>query len=369
MQDIALEQAFAAAGMKASDPFAAPAQEPTPAPAPAAPAAAEPPVAEPTPAPVAATPEPTPTPAPAEPTPAPTEPTPTPAPVVEFNWSELGVKDAQELKSRLAELEEKANKDPFASPYVKALNEAAAKGIPVEVFNAVYSVDPKNLTPAQAISLKYQWEAGLSKEEADTLVQNKYRLGEEYDETDPDVKRSRIELKVDAAMATTFIESHRAKELTSPVEQQVQQNLSTWQPVIGPLVQTYGSFKMPEGIADYAVSPDTLKAATELMNSVISSPGFSADPSADRAQVEMIARNYITATEHPKIVEHIKQQYEAKMATALREMELKHIQDKSNPRPAGGTPAPNAPLNKDEKLKGIVQGIYGEGGMQRPGRG
>lgn len=365
MQDFALENAFKAAGMTPSDPFAAPVAPPAPAPTPV-------PEPVPTPTPIP-TPEPVPAPVAVEPPPAEPAPTPTPEPipapaVVEFNWKEkFNVDNEDALKSKLSELESKANRNPYASDYVKQLNEAVEKGIPIETFNAVYSVDPKNLSPQQAISLKYQWESGLSKEEADALVESKYRLGEEYDETDPDVKRSRIELKVDAAIANTFINTHRSQALTSPLEQAVQQNLSTWQPAIGSLVQSSSTFTMPEGIAPYTASQETLKAANEFMNSLISSPGFEADPSLDKEKVAGIARNFILASEHQNIINHLASEYKKSMDAMVVEMEKKHIADKSNPRPPAPNAPPAAPLTNDSKMKAFVEGIYGDN-MARPGR-
>lgn len=282
---------------------------------------------------VTQTPEPTPTPeAAATPEVAPTpEPTPAPAPTVDIESIIKGKFDGKfssldELAEAYRSAEEQAKRDPFASDWIRNLNKAVSEGVDPSVYMEVSNVDIDKLSEADAIILQMRWKEGLSREDAEFLVNRKYRLGgdDEVDPSDPDVREAAINLKLEGKNAKEFLGKYKQEALTSPLEKRQAELKSAWKPVIPSVLDKYKTFSVEgkTGKYDFPVSPEIMGKAQELLNSVLDSGMFDNMPDREGMEyAEAIVRNEILSNMVAQMLDTVADQY--KQA---------HLVDKHNPR-------------------------------------
>lgn len=142
-----------------------------------------------------------------------------------------------DLESRLAtmsqELESvKASSEvnPFANDYIKKLNELTQGGATADqlkLFNEINSIgEIKTLTPFEAKKLALRYEHDLTPEQAETMINNQYKLDESAFDKDI-VEGEKIRLKVESQKDFKYLEDLQAKASENPaqVQQQEQDNL------------------------------------------------------------------------------------------------------------------------------------------------
>lgn len=183
----------------------------------------------------------------------PIEPTPTPQPV--FNPKETfgdEFESVEKVKARLDEyksLSEKVkelegSKIVLASDYVRDLNAALLQGISQKAFDQVYHSDPEKLDAAEKLQLQLQWKHGYNAEEAKLVVDHKYKLGDDYDSDDPDVKVARLMLTADSKEAESFLSQYRQKQLTPPSKPDQTQIVQAWEPIIPSIIEKAKTIKI-----------------------------------------------------------------------------------------------------------------------------
>lgn len=126
-------------------------------------------------------------------------------------------------------LKAKANTDPFASDYVKKLNDLYKSGANENQISAFVTLNKAGeldkLSPLEAKQMALQIKHGLSSEEASNYLKSSYKLDPaEYDEET--IKSETIRLKVDSQSDVEFLKSHKAevsKLPENPVETQQKQ--------------------------------------------------------------------------------------------------------------------------------------------------
>lgn len=227
---------------------------------------------------------------------------------------------AKELKQKLAEYESKLKDSEIKDPYIKSLSDWTKQGKSKDTHDLVYYSDPSKLDLAQKVALQLQIESGLSPEKAAKIVNYKYKLGEDYDETDPEVDVARTMLEVDAKAAHDKIEQFRAKESAPVPSFDYAAQVKSWDSNIQ---TTMGSLKEIEISKDmkYPVPQATLDAAKQHIESVLLSDGVEMDVK-DPKQHEVvmgIARDFIKARELDNILKY-----------SQTEWEKKQIREKSN---------------------------------------
>lgn len=281
-----------------------------------------------------------------------TEPT-TPTPAV-FDWSSFGEgmdeAKVREALNRIPELESKVNANPYANEYISKLNEYVRNGGDANLFNRAWAVDTTTMTDADKLSMRMQVESGWSKEDADFYVNNKYNLGEEYDSNDPAVRMSRMELKRDAAMASTFLDKFKADGTTPPpppadtfaqyqqeASVRAQTNLQAITPVIGALTTELATLEVGDGL-NYPVSQATLTALKEHLSNVVQLPEFATEVASDKEAIRGLAQDFIIARE-----------YQSMLKWQATELQKKFIADKSNVRQPEGTSTPPGQIDQSGK--------------------
>lgn len=157
---------------------------------------------------------------------------------------------ATELETQLRAFQEentnlkgKAEANPFANDFTKKLNDLYASNAnenQIQAFMAINKVDVDALTPMQASALALQVKHGLTPDEANTYLAEKYRI----DLTNKDFvmdKNAEIALKIDSSADRDFLKTHKSEVSAVPEnntekmqqlqEQQNQQRIQAVAPI------------------------------------------------------------------------------------------------------------------------------------------
>lgn len=266
---------------------------------------------------------------------------------------------ADELSAYITELEQKANREPenpFANNYIKSLNEAVRNGIDPEVFAQVASVDVENLSPKDALVLQLMWNDKLTKEDAELLVDSKYRLGTDENEESQEVKIARITAKTDANKAKEFLKAHQESSLTPPTEKIIAQQQEAWSKAYDQVTEPYKSIEIKgkSGSLNLPVSSESMQKANELVREIIDSGMFEVMPDQNGLEfARQIAYKEIIANELPNILDAISDYYKNQAITAQH-----------NPRiPNGNSGTPPMP----DSLAGVAEFLANQRGMKLQG--
>jgi len=231
----------------------------------------------------------------------------------------------KELQGKVLQYDKPSLKDP----YVASLTEWLDQGKSKEHHDLYYNSDPSKLSAADKVALQLQVESGLSLEKAVKLVNHKYKLGEEYDEEDPEVDIARTMLEMDANTATKVIEQIRAKAIAPIASFDYDAQVRTWEPHIVSAVDNFKEIEISSDLK-YPVPASALAEAKAHIQGVLSSDGVEMDVKdpKQREIVQGIARDFIKARQTEDILKY-----------ARTEWEKKQIREKSN-IPASDTTPP-----------------------------
>jgi len=259
------------------------------------------------------TPEPTKT--PTEPSPTPevsaTEPTPAPPtpvagefkPEVIFGEEydsldkvKAELQAAKELKGKVTEYESKLKETVVEDPYIRSLIDWTKQGKDRSLHDLVYASDPSKMTPEQKVAMKLQVDTGLSPQEASEYVTSKYMIGEDFDESDPQVRKARLELKIDSTTADKELSQWRAKQMEAVPEFDYQAQAKSWEPHIQATVNTVKELELPNG-TKFPVPQTVLEGVQNHIKTVLTTEGVEMNASDPEQQkmVQSIAMDYIKA--------------------------------------------------------------------------
>lgn len=282
------------------------------------------------------------------------QPPTTPPPTIEFDWTgkfDGRFKSFDELESYVKQVEEKANKDPFANDLVRNLNKAISEGVDPELYMAVSQIDVEGLSSKDALILEKQWKDGLSHEDAEFIVNRSYRLNdsdEELDMSDPDVREAQIRLGLDSKSAKEFLSQHKKEALRSPHEKMQEQLTQAWTPAIPKVMENWKSFKVNSKGGEYSIptTQGAIEAATNLLKEVVQNGMLDNMPDQDG----MAIANAIVEKE---IMKH---DFQYAVDYVIDQLRSKQLEEKHNPRrPQGQGYAPQ-PTPQDGVI-GWLKGI------------
>lgn len=259
------------------------------------------------------------------------------------SWDEVKtvLTKSKEAESKVAELEKNLKENEFANEEIRALNKAAKSGVSRESFDMASKADTAKMTPQQILSMDLQVSKGLSKEDADFRVSQKYKLGEEFLESDPTVRDARIEMKIDAQDAKERVDAFRVDKLTPEPVKLAEKKLAAWEPVLPQVMETIKTIPLEvEGMA-YPVSPELLKKATDHARKFVSSELLNLDPTTPEGKetVQNVLQAYVWANEGPKML-----RYQA------TEIEKKYIAKEVNLRKPEGEQGAPPLISKEQHL-------------------
>lgn len=246
-------------------------------------------------------------------------------------------KSLDEIEAAYTELEAKANQDPFANDFVRNLNKALKDGIDPQLYMEVSSVDVDSMSERDALVLEMQWKNGVSKEDAEFMVDRAYKLNseEELDQSDPDVREAQIKLKIDAKNAKNFISEYKKDSLTSPIEKRQAEVTKAWEPIIPSIVDKFKTYPLNGKTGNYEVpvAPEALKSAQELLKSVI-----------DSGMLDNMPDKEGLAVAEAIVEKEILYQSRASFADYLADtLKAKQLEEKHNPRKPAAQEKPAQP--------------------------
>lgn len=275
------------------------------------------------------------------------------------SWDDVKgrISKVTEYEGKVKELETKLQELQPADAYVASLNKALKQGISAENFNRFYHSDPEKITPDQAISLRLQFERGLTKEEADYRVSRKYLLGEHgegLEPQSPEVRDAQIDMKIDGADALKFLEQYRLEQIIPPGQREAQARIEAFTPVIPTVVKEVATMDL-EGFP-YAVPEATQQKVLQHLKEMVAVEGIqlSATNPEDVTRLREAAKREVVYLEHQNMLKVLKS-----------EMEKKALADKVNPssKPAGEKPPTPEKSAYERRQQGIVDLINKSNGM------
>lgn len=123
------------------------------------------------------------------------------------------------LSQELERLKTSQEENPFANDHIKKVNELIKAGAPpeqIKLFTEIDSLDLKTLSPVEAKVLALQYEHGLTKDEAENMVNASYKISDDFEKSIIDSET--IRLKIDSKKDFQFLEELKTKSATNPLE-------------------------------------------------------------------------------------------------------------------------------------------------------
>lgn len=112
---------------------------------------------------------------------------------------------AYDLQAKVTELESK--KPTYANEFVEKLDEYVRNGGDPVYFTKIQSANIDSLSPIEALKLDLQWKHGITDQEAQTYIEDTYKLNE-YEEGDINPKE--VQLKIDSTAARKNLKDRQA---------------------------------------------------------------------------------------------------------------------------------------------------------------
>lgn len=253
------------------------------------------------------------------------------------------IEDSEKVTSEYQRVNEELtsvkSKNPFANEYIEKLNTYVQGGGDPETFHRVMRVNVDTLSPEQKISLKIQWEnKDITPEEADEMVAHKYKLYDDLDPEDREVKAARLNMKIDSRDADKTLRDTIVKETTPPAaapvvdyEKEAEKHVEQWKPQFPKLRDENKVFvwKGKDGVeVKLDVDPAVLDSIEKNLSTVIGDYGMEPD-----AKGLEIAKNYFYNEIKAKSFDDIANKL-------INQMKAQFIKEKHNPSTDKETTAP-----------------------------
>lgn len=285
---------------------------------------------------------------------------------------------ATELETQLRTYQEentslkaKSEISPYANDFTKKLDglyRGGANESQIQAFITINKVqDIDALTPLQASALALQVKHGLTPDEAEAYLNNKYDIDPEKPGIIPD-RNAEIALKIDSGADRDFLKSHKAEVSQTPVnnqerEQQAyreQQTAKIHQ--LQPIAQTALNSVLTTSFKEVSINGKEGDAAVkvDLPLSEESKAGLS------KTVADMVANNWNGLAPDEKGVEAIKtfsdnvlvlQNYKSWLIDVASKTEMRVRAEYNNPSPINRGPDAPAPgkTSKEEMEQGIME--------------
>lgn len=259
-----------------------------------------------------------------------------------------------EAEQKLRDFETKSKENPFANDYIKGLNEFVKKGGDPAIYNKVQSIDVAKMDNREASVMRLRVQYGLTKADAEFRVDRKYKIGEGYDMTDPDVREAQIDLKIDGDQAKEYLSKYKTDSLVPPgekIQQEAErtkaQQLEGWNPITGKVLEGLKQVEIPideKGAnIQFAVPQETLDHLQEHLKNVLATTDIQPDADGQNLMKEILLREVFF--QHQKDIARM-------IATKKDEQWIKQTSNPSALRQETDTPAPAK--TADEELAEMI---------------
>lgn len=237
-----------------------------------------------------------------------------------------------ELEQLRSELQLMQSREPeFANEDLRYKNYALKAGFNESQAEALKGVITGTLTdPKEIVAAKLQIQYGWDKHRVDNYMNRTYKLGEYYDEDDPEVQVAKDQLEMQSVIDKQFLEQ-QAQKIQMPQyvdpQQIIGQQLDQWKPVIPEMLKANSVIQL--GNMEYKVSQETLQAAEKHIMDVLGYDYFDIQSEEQRKGIQDVINKEVVYREFNNIVNYLNV-----------ESEKKAIRDKSNvPSPSGVAPS------------------------------
>lgn len=237
-----------------------------------------------------------------------------------------------ELEQLRSELQSMQSREPeFANEDLRYKNYALKAGFNESQADALKGVIAGTLTdPKEIVAAKLQIQYGWDKHRVDNYMNRTYKLGEYYDEDDPEVQVAKDQLEMQSVIDKQFLEQ-QAQKIQMPQyvdpQQVIGQQLDQWKPVIPEMLKANSVIQL--GNMEYKVSQETLEAAEKHIMDVLGYDYFDIQSEDQRRGIQDVINKEVVYREFNNIVNYLSV-----------ESEKKAIRDKSNvPSPSGVAPS------------------------------
>lgn len=205
-----------------------------------------------------------------------------------------------EAEKKSKDLEIKLSENPYANDYIKGLNDFVKKGGDPAVYNKVASIETEKLSDKDALVLKYRFQHGMTKEDAEFKVARKYKLGDSFDPEDPDVRESRIDLQLDGKEAKGFLSEYKTKELTPPdqiraqkADQELQVRVKSWESQTPQVLESLQKVEVPyddKNAITFEIPKETAARLSDMAQEVIRTMDVNSDTDGKQFLKEVLLR-------------------------------------------------------------------------------
>jgi hypothetical protein len=223
----------------------------------------------------------------------------------------------------------------FANDEIKKLNELILGGATKEqvgAFNKINSVgDLKDLKPIDAVRLALQLRDGLTEDEANNVINRKYKLDESIYEAE-DIIGSNIDLKLAAKNDLDYLNTFKAKASEAPVspqqksqedfQKEVAQYIQRVTPIANSIGQEFASIKgvNVNGVQgdnalllDLPVSEETQKAVSQWVSEFATANNIDFNNPSGMAELKRFAKYNVIAENFDNMVIHINNKAEERV--------------------------------------------------------
>jgi hypothetical protein len=283
-----------------------------------------------------------------------------------------------ELETRLRTYEEentnlkaRAETNPFANDFTKKLNDLYASNAnesQIQAFMAINKVNIDELSPLQASSLALQVKFGLTPEDAEIYLRDKYGVDPEQPDQ-PLSKQAEIALKIDSATDRDFLRTHKAQVSQIPANQQEQQErlmqeqynqtVQKLAPIASSVVtdvlaNSFKGFsingKDGEGAIriDLPIGEETKGSLNKVVADMVASnwDSFPTDPEAQKEKIQTFANNVVLLQNYKNMFIDI---------ASKTEMRVRAEYNNAEPINRGNNATPQGRTKAQERVDGITR--------------
>jgi hypothetical protein len=237
-----------------------------------------------------------------------------------------------EMEQLRSQLQEWQSKEPeFANDDLRYINYALKAGFTEDQADTLKGVSTGQLTdPVEIVAAKLQLQYGWDLDRIENYLKRTYKLGEFYDEDDPDVQIARDQLEMQSVIDKDYL-LEQANKIQVPQYMNPQDIISNqieqWKPIIPQMLSSNSVLKLADNM-DYKVPQETLQAAEKHVMEVLGYDYFDMQSEEQRKGIQDVIHKEIVYREFNNIVNYLNV-----------ENEKKAIRDKSNvPSPSGVKP-------------------------------
>lgn len=253
-------------------------------------------------------------------------------------------KEVQKLQKKIAEYEALIPTDESSKNLVKFLKEGGT----AEKFLKLQELDVTKMSDRDKMVQLHVLKNGLSKDEAENLVDETYRLSEDEDDTDRAVKAARTKLKIDAkGDAEGFLNKWRQEAVVPQQDLKAQQLAAKWEDSVPKVIDNISdatTFSFDKQTYKYNLTKEQKEDLAETFKEAVANIPDNIDPNTPEGlkyATEMA--NFLTWGKHGRSIAH----------AMIESYKANEIKRKANT--TVGLPAQNADAGNVDEETALLQ--------------